>query len=667
MWPVKDLFSATLAALIACMLFDIQLLPSKHDLWSPRDYTRLADPKSSIRLLRMRHATGTARIELTLEEASFSSWPSYTALSYTWDTGPHKRSIFINGKSHDVSNHLWGALRSIRDRMLFGDILVWVDAICINQDDEDEKASQIAVMPSIYERAQAVYLWLGDHFEPRWTGLAYSWKWDTTRTLREAEEEWPGTATWMFSLMNAEYWKRCWVIQELRMASDIYVLYHVPSWYTSKSEAVPWEIWIHLVRLFEAQNEAWVPTHITRRVLRIEEIRHPVDTKQNTFTSLLEGFNDCFCSNWADKVYALIGIAEDHMTDVVAANYSQSRLSMYSELIRLRAPSELPEARTLTQHKHAADMVYFASLLRASISRKAFSMAKFHEWRLPRQKPGRWEYKCSAGRSPPCPWEDELVVNIIGYIQSLLISLRDAIRAPSIDLEWFWHCSMPENSQDWSPVESTTRFVSVSGRMNGVVYRVGPTYLSFSTDPGTVKSWLRELDSDSLSDKGDVDHFARSLRYLTAVLKGRVGFKVRNFVRLDDTRRFGYLHSRLFLAKDPDGVAFVGIGPETTRSGDGLVQFLKTDAVLLVRASSRPELTEIVGRAGVVQGEGMMNSPSWNILSDKELIKNVEAQAFETMLTLQQLTRLSFDSTVLDTERVACHLPVPESIRSLGS
>ena len=668
MWPVRDSFLATV---IACVLLTIHLLPSaawyEHDLWSPRDYTRLADPKSCIRLLRMRHDTATARIELTLEVASFSSWPSYTALSYTWDNGPHKRSIFINGKRHDVSNHLWGALRSIRERMLYGDILVWIDAICINQDDEYEKASQIAVMPPIYERAQAVYLWLGDHCEPRWTGRAYSWKWDVTKTLRKAEEEWPGTATWIFSMMNAEYWKRCWVIQELRMASDIYVLYHVPNWYMSKSEAVPWVIWIHLVRLFEAQNEAWVPKHITRRVLRIEDIRHPVDTKQNTFTSLLESFNDCFCSNWADKVYALIGIAEDHMTDVVAANYSQSRMNMYSELVHLRAPLLPPEARTLTQQKHAADMVYFASLLRASISREAFSMAKFHGWQLPRQDTGRWEYICWASRSPLCSCENALVANMLGYVRSLLMSLRDSFKHRPLDLEWFWHCSMPENSQDWPPVESNARSVSVSGRMTGVVYQVGPTYSSFSTDPGTVKSWLRKLDSDALGDRGDVDHLTMGLRHLTAVLKGRVGFKVRNFVSLDDTADYSYLHSILFLAKDPDGVTFIGIGPKTTRSGDGLVQFLKTDAVLLVRESSRPGLVQTIGRAGVVKGEGTTNSPSWDVLSEKDLINVDEAHAFETLLTLQQLTRLSFDSTVLDSERVACHLPVPEAVRSLGS
>ncbi|KAI4925697.1 hypothetical protein J4E85_007576 [Alternaria conjuncta] len=142
------------------------------------------------------------------------------------------------------------------------------------------------------------------------------------------------------------------------------------------------------------------------------------------------------------------------------------------------------------------------------------------------------------------------------------------------------------------------------------------------------------------------------LRYLTAVLKGRVGFKVRNFVPFDDTTRFGYLHSRLFLAKDPEGVQFVGIGPKTTRSGDILVQFLKTDAVLLVR---------------VVKGEGTINSPSWDSPSGNDLIQKDDDQAFETLLTLQQLTRLSFDSTVLDTERVACHLPVPEAVRFLGS
>lgn len=44
----------------------------------------------------------------------------------------------------------------------YGDITVWVDAICINQDNVDEKADQIKLIADIYSQARFVVVWLGD-------------------------------------------------------------------------------------------------------------------------------------------------------------------------------------------------------------------------------------------------------------------------------------------------------------------------------------------------------------------------------------------------------------------------------------------------------------------------------------------------------------------------
>jgi hypothetical protein len=38
---------------------------------------------------------------------------------------------------------------------------LWIDAICINQSDGDEEASQVRLMGAIYERADKVHIWLG--------------------------------------------------------------------------------------------------------------------------------------------------------------------------------------------------------------------------------------------------------------------------------------------------------------------------------------------------------------------------------------------------------------------------------------------------------------------------------------------------------------------------
>ncbi|OCL11331.1 hypothetical protein AOQ84DRAFT_424047, partial [Glonium stellatum] len=84
---------------------------------------------------------------------------SYEALSYVWGSAQDTVPIHINKKTFDITRNLEGALREFRlgDRPL----ALWVDAICINQRDNDEKSKQIQLMGKIYKYAKRVLVWLG--------------------------------------------------------------------------------------------------------------------------------------------------------------------------------------------------------------------------------------------------------------------------------------------------------------------------------------------------------------------------------------------------------------------------------------------------------------------------------------------------------------------------
>ncbi|KAM7183794.1 heterokaryon incompatibility protein [Rhypophila sp. PSN 637] len=87
---------------------------------------------------------------------------SYEALSYVWgesdETNPSK--ILLHGQEHTVTPNLKAALRHLRgnDRPL----LLWVDAICINQSDLSERTSQVEMMADIFKRAVTTVSWLGE-------------------------------------------------------------------------------------------------------------------------------------------------------------------------------------------------------------------------------------------------------------------------------------------------------------------------------------------------------------------------------------------------------------------------------------------------------------------------------------------------------------------------
>lgn len=105
----------------------------------------------------------TDRVECCLADYSLSGTQKshqYEALSYVWGNPNDTQSILVNGHDFQVTQSLYTALLHIRDDQLVRRL--WVDAICINQNDDDEKASQIPLMRDIYGYAYRVLVWLGD-------------------------------------------------------------------------------------------------------------------------------------------------------------------------------------------------------------------------------------------------------------------------------------------------------------------------------------------------------------------------------------------------------------------------------------------------------------------------------------------------------------------------
>jgi len=125
----------------------------------PLVYEPLDAAQDCTRLVRIEPAHNEAPIRCQLVPVKFSERPRYEALSYMWGDDSAKHPIFINGKSFAVAKNLFDGLHFLRRCRTDG--LFWIDAICINQDDLQEKNRQIRIMPHIYFRAKTVLVWLG--------------------------------------------------------------------------------------------------------------------------------------------------------------------------------------------------------------------------------------------------------------------------------------------------------------------------------------------------------------------------------------------------------------------------------------------------------------------------------------------------------------------------
>src|SRR5450432_2839957 len=129
---------------------------------NPQPHDRLFEYRSingDIRLVTLEHGNKTDDVRCEMFNVKFSTDPTYVALSYEWGgIGKHSR-IRIDGGLCKVGLNLFNALVHLREPDK--DVVLWVDALYINQQDLGERNRQVELMGNIYLRATEVVIWLG--------------------------------------------------------------------------------------------------------------------------------------------------------------------------------------------------------------------------------------------------------------------------------------------------------------------------------------------------------------------------------------------------------------------------------------------------------------------------------------------------------------------------
>jgi hypothetical protein len=93
-----------------------------------------------------------------------ASFPSYDALSYVWGSQPFSETILCNGKPLNITPTLSDTLRQLFhfDEGSFFITPIWIDAICLNQQDPAELEIHVPLMCDIYSKASLVLVYLGN-------------------------------------------------------------------------------------------------------------------------------------------------------------------------------------------------------------------------------------------------------------------------------------------------------------------------------------------------------------------------------------------------------------------------------------------------------------------------------------------------------------------------
>ena len=208
-------------------------------------YRSLDIEKRQIRLLRIRKYNSARReIHGSLHICSLDDCCPYSAVSYEWDPSSFEQLAPLtlltqSGHSLQLGSNLSAFLIEHTKQNTKPYKLLWIDAICINQRDRKERATQVAIMRQIYSQAICVLAWLGPHHSMSKTAMHFflemaafeplsldrrrrflSTKFLLEDQLQNFEISQMPTLSAITGFFARSYWKRTWMVQEVNVESD---------------------------------------------------------------------------------------------------------------------------------------------------------------------------------------------------------------------------------------------------------------------------------------------------------------------------------------------------------------------------------------------------------------------------------------------------------------
>ncbi|KAK3071906.1 hypothetical protein LTR53_007783 [Teratosphaeriaceae sp. CCFEE 6253] len=300
---------------------------------------------------------------------------AFVALSYQRGPPEPAQVILLNGRFFPVTPSLFGALWAVRHALRQAgtdDAALWVDAICINQQDLDERSRQVSRMRAIYTRASIVYCCLtpprppevpidGSQKPPRCggdpldVGLALevvqyleqkvSHKGGqvdyTPAVQRDLRRVTPPEWRALTALLNNTYWGRLWIIQEIALASQVTIL-------IDGSAVAFLDLWLAAMVLttgLETSGQFVVNalqatadntnTHLYATIVSIELVQRALRQDRErwfTWPTMLTGLaRSASCEDPRDRVFGMLGLIGPSQAARIQVGYSSPVEDVYTD------------------------------------------------------------------------------------------------------------------------------------------------------------------------------------------------------------------------------------------------------------------------------------------------------------------------------------------------
>ncbi|KAL4725737.1 Folylpolyglutamate synthetase [Fusarium chlamydosporum] len=356
------------------------LTPYLPSIWLVRLHPRATHAPSMTSAARQPSEMPQPSVACTIFHVSLDHPLPYFALSYTWGDVHQKGCILVHGSPFYVTKSLETALIHLTPDD--APLTLWIDALCIDQNDEVEKAEQVRKMHRIYSHATSVITWLGPATETSdaamswiqcYGSLAHNLGIGTKpelqfRPLLQAFQSNPSklphkgfeeflrgisnqlspprsggadnVVTALYELFTRSYWSRIWVVQELTYGKCVRVV--------CGKMSVSEELLHHSLKLLRnfayyehiklGQSPLPIKLDLGSAALGL---RNPIDilkTRRATgpflLIYLIRTFRYFEATDPRDRIFALLSFAEDAAALGIKPDYQKSCREVYVETTR---------------------------------------------------------------------------------------------------------------------------------------------------------------------------------------------------------------------------------------------------------------------------------------------------------------------------------------------
>ncbi len=302
-------------------------------------YKPLYPEKNEIRLLELFPGAEPSKIRTRLFTHSLDDVSIYDALSYTWGDPSVTKAIELDG---DEGFHVFASLeKALHDiRRHDNSLVIWIDAICIDQRNVSERNNQVKMMKIIYEKALLVHIWIDVDVEIPAPVLKMLETINLGTPLKLGAD--PKFWDPVVHLFSQRYWSRVWIHQEVACAAQLVLHcrrkpvpvvgflifgYQLAESWTAGDAKSDWMPLYEVVANFKGR---WLLELWYMRLVQSRHLEHRIGHQfRSNLLSLLDKTRQLGCQNPRDRIYGIMHLAEDYEGGAIQVDYGLSVAEVY--------------------------------------------------------------------------------------------------------------------------------------------------------------------------------------------------------------------------------------------------------------------------------------------------------------------------------------------------